>query len=111
MRTILRITFCFFLIIMIKKTDAQTEDPYYLRLYSGDTIFGKQIEFKHPFLSSPHFLVDEISYNIDVVRFYQNENGYFANTKYANTEAGRNLSQLLQQNFHTLETLEKPYSM
>jgi hypothetical protein len=52
----------------------------FLFLYSGQLINGYSIELKSPFFKERHFLVDGLSYDDNLVKFYQNDEGYFANT-------------------------------
>lgn len=52
----------------------------YLYLFSGKVIPGKSIELRSPVFGDRHFAVDDQKHNVKQVKFYQNDEGFFANT-------------------------------
>ncbi len=57
------------------------ENKYYLYLFSDSLLYGKEIEYKIPFLGPNYFNIDSRRIELDIVKFYQNETGFYANTK------------------------------
>jgi hypothetical protein len=53
----------------------------YLYFSSSNIIKGKNIELKHPFLGYAYFLVDDVKYDAENVKFYQSEMGFFSNLR------------------------------
>lgn len=63
------------------KTKPKFIEGNYLYLDNTTVIKGNVIEYKQPFLGSPHFLVDGKKHSNNNVKFYQNDEGFFANVK------------------------------
>lgn len=60
------------------------ENKNFIYSFSDSVIYGRIIEYKTPFLGSSHFLVDSKKIQPDLVKFYRNETGFYANTKTVN---------------------------
>ncbi|HAZ01813.1 MAG: hypothetical protein A2W97_04655 [Bacteroidetes bacterium GWE2_40_63] len=45
---------------------------------TGQVIFGNRLEYKQPFIGFPYFELDHKQINSDMVRFYKNEQGFYA---------------------------------
>jgi hypothetical protein len=57
----------------------------FLYTYMGDIIYGRIIDHKTPFLGRSRFEVDSKEIQPDIVTFYKNETGFYANTKEVNS--------------------------
>ncbi|MEN8156438.1 MAG: hypothetical protein ABFS10_05780 [Bacteroidota bacterium] len=57
------------------------ETRNFIYLYSDSVVYGEIIEFKTPFLGASHILVDSRKYSTELIKFYRNETGFYANTK------------------------------
>ncbi len=62
------------------KDTTEQIDGNHLYLFSGKIIPGKNIELKDPFFGSRYFSVDGEKHKDAQVKFFQNDEGYFANT-------------------------------
>lgn len=57
----------------------ELKGSYFAYLYGDRVIKGKQIYSRDPLFKSLYVQVDETKYKGDMVKFYQNEQGFFAN--------------------------------
>lgn len=56
----------------------------YIISYGNDTIKGKSVVFKTPFMGIRHFLVDSVRISPEIVKYYNNAFGFYANTRHLN---------------------------
>ena len=68
----------------IDTTDVQLteslEGSYFAYLYNKDVVEGSDVFYANPIFKAAFIQVDEKRYNVRSVKFYQNEEGFFANT-------------------------------
>lgn len=57
------------------------ENKNFIYFFSDSVIYGRIIEYKTPFLRSSYLLVDSNKIQLNLVKFYCNETGFYANTK------------------------------
>ena len=62
------------------KDSSSTVEGNYLYLFTGNIISGKTIDLKEPLFGNPHLLIDGNKFNAHEVKFYSNDEGFFANT-------------------------------
>jgi hypothetical protein len=55
-------------------------DGNYLYLFTGKIISGKTIDLKQPFIGYPYLLIDDNKIDAHEVKFFSNDEGFFANT-------------------------------
>ena len=56
-------------------------NKYIIYTYSGNVMHGRTIAYKQPFLGSSRFILDSKEVKPDIVKFYKDETGFYANTK------------------------------
>lgn len=57
------------------------ENKHFIYFFSDSVVYGRIIEYETPFFGNTHFLVDSKKIQPDLVKFYRNETGFYANTK------------------------------
>lgn len=55
---------------------------FFIYTYAGEVIPGRLVENKTPFIGIHRILVDSQEYRPNMVKFFKNETGFYANTKY-----------------------------
>ncbi|AMM52767.1 hypothetical protein TH61_05725 [Rufibacter sp. DG15C] len=74
----------FFLLLLAWATteSAWAQDmskPYFIELMTGERIYARRIQFKSPLFKQNYFLLDDsLQYTPERVRYYQNQDGFFA---------------------------------
>ncbi|MGE4288070.1 MAG: hypothetical protein AB7E36_05225 [Salinivirgaceae bacterium] len=62
------------------KDSTPSLDGNYLYLFTGTIISGKTVDLKQPFIGYPYLLIDEKKIDAHEVKFFSNDEGFFANT-------------------------------
>lgn len=57
------------------------ESRNFVYLYSGSVIYGKNIRLRHDFFNSLQLRVDSKPITLQKIKFFKNDEGFFANTK------------------------------
>lgn len=65
----------------------------FIYTYTDEIINGKNISFNKPFLEPSFFLVDSKKYPSDMVKFYKNGSGFYANIKDIKTSGSSKFSK------------------
>ncbi len=63
-----------------KLQEEDLNDEYFVYLFNNQIITGNAVTYKNPIFKSSYILVDETEYKSGTVKFYQNEQDFFANT-------------------------------
>lgn len=62
--------------------DSINDSKNYIYKFSGEVLYCDKIEFKKPQFSGDYMEIDGIKHNKSEVKFYNSNNGFFANRKY-----------------------------
>ncbi|WP_114783159.1 hypothetical protein [Botryobacter ruber] len=84
------------------------ETRNFIYLYSDSVIYARTIDYKTPLLGGAHLIVDARKVKGELVKFYQNEKGFFANTSNLNFTGGTTFSERIRKgkiNLYELETV------
>ena len=82
----------------------------FIYTYSDSLVFGKTIEYKQAFLGSSYFLVDSKKIQSDLVKFYKNESGFYANSKTINFSGTSSFSKRIRKgNINLFEKVTTSY--
>lgn len=73
------------------------ETKNYLYLYSDSVIYGKNIIYESWLDGSPHFIVDAKRIHPEQVKFFQNEMGFYANTRDLDIAGRTSFSERIRQ--------------
>ncbi len=63
---------------------ADSTNIRFVYLFTGEKIKSEVVEFRDQFIGSGYFLVGKEQYSADLVKFYRDANGFYANTRKLN---------------------------
>lgn len=82
----------------------------FVYLYSGEKIKSDVVEFRDQFMGSGYFFVGKEQYSADLVKFYKDANGFYANTKKLNVTGKSVFSKRIISGRVNLFEQEKMYT-
>lgn len=82
MKKIIVLGFVFVSTLVFGQNDSPKEKFVYL--FSDSLVKSHMVEFRYQYNDKSYLVTDSGRYRVDLVKFYQNESGFFANTKALN---------------------------
>ncbi len=78
------ITVAYLLISYVTFGQTDSANIRFVYLFTGEKIYSEVVEHRDQFMGSGYFLVGKEQYRADLVKFYKDASGFYANTKKLN---------------------------